>query len=138
MESVTDVQADDGYVDRRWSVPKCLWEQIIEMSSTSGINYAELVVILLEDGVKLRMRLPVEAARSPEPPPAPPPPWSEVHVVLEEGESERKLGRLKMRQVPASGELLTIDGVHYEVNERAWSVKAGEAAAFLRVGKFKG
>jgi hypothetical protein len=133
-ESVTDVQDDDGYVDRRWTVPKSLWEQILEMAATSGINYAELVVILLEDGVKLRMRLPVEAARSPEPPPPPPPPWSEVYV--EEG--EKLLGRLRMRQVPAPQEMLTIDGSNYLVVQRAWSVKAGEAAAFLRVEAWGG
>lgn len=128
-ESVTDVKPDDGYVDRRWSVPKSLWEQILEMAANSGINFAELVVILLEDGLKLRMRLPVEAARSPEPPPPPPPPWSTVYV--EEG--DKRLGRLNMRQVPAPGEMLTIDGNHYMVEQRAWSVKAGEAVAFLRV-----
>lgn len=128
-ESVADVKHDDGYVDRRWSVPKYLWEQILEMSSTSGINHAELVCILLEDGVKLRMRLPVESARAPELPPPPPPPWLVVYV--EEG--EKRLGRLNMRQVPAAGEFLTIDKTNYLVIQRAWSVKKGELAAYLRV-----
>jgi hypothetical protein len=132
-ESVADVKPDDGYVDRRWSVPKSLWEQILEMAATSGINYAELLVILLEDGVKLRMRLPVESARAPEPPPPPPPPWMVVYV--EEG--EKLLGRLNMRQVPASGELLTIDTANYKVLQRAWSVKKGELAAYLRVEAFE-
>jgi hypothetical protein len=123
--SVTNEQGDDGYVDRRWSVPKPLWDQLLELAADTGINYAELVNICLEDGLKLRMRLPVERAR----PKPPPPPWLVVYV--EQG--GKVLGRLNMRQVPAEGEVLTIDGASFVVQERAWTVKDGDAAAYLRV-----
>ena len=118
----------EEYVDRRWSLPKATWEQLLEMAASTGINFAELLVILLEDGLKLRMRMPVEASR-PEPPP---PPWSEVCVEL----NDKVLGRLKMRQVPGVDEILTVDGKSFVVRQRAWIVAKCEAQAYLRVEEF--
>ena len=128
MQDLHGLSKED-YVDRRWSVPKNLWEQILELAASSGINYAELVCVLLEDGLKLRMRIPVENSR-PEPPP---PPWSEVCVELD----GKVLGRLRMRQVPGVDEILTVDGKSYVVRQRAWTVVKGETSAYLRVEEFK-
>jgi hypothetical protein len=120
---------DDGFVDRRWSVPKDVWDQILEMAAQTGINYAELVVMLLEDGIKVRMRIPVEQARGQKPAV----PWSVVHVEL----GNKLLGRLNMRQVPGPDEVLTIDGKSYLVTQRAWQVVKGLASAYIRVEAFE-
>jgi hypothetical protein len=128
IEDEEDLPDEEPYVDRRWTLPKKLWDQILEMSESTGINYAELVCMLLEDGLKIRMRIPIESAR----PDPPPPPWTTCHVE----HNGKVLGRLNMRQVPAADEVLTVDGRSYLVVQRAWTVVKGEAEAYLRVEEF--
>ncbi len=119
----------DDYVDRRWSLPRPLWEQILEIAASSGINFAELVCILLADGIKVHMRIPVERAAKLKPPPDP---WTVVYV--EKGTTV--LGRLNMRQVPGVDEILTVDGKNYIVCQRAWVAADGEVSAYLRVEEY--
>jgi hypothetical protein len=128
VNQAPEVAEEDPYVDRRWSIPRALWDQILEMANNTGINYAELVCMLLEDGLKIRMRIPIESAR----PDPPPPPWTVVHVELD----GRVLGRINMRQVPAPDEVMTVDGKVYLVTQRAWTVTKGDAEAYLRVEVF--
>jgi hypothetical protein len=118
------------YVDRRWTIPKKIWDQILEMAANSGINYAELVCMLLEDGIKVAMRLPVEHAR-----PAPaPPPWTAVRI---EGPKDQLVAQVNMRQVPDTDEIVTIKGTHYVVRQRAWAVAGDGLVGFLRVEEFQ-
>lgn len=125
MSAPEDLSSQEKYVDRRWSLPKSTWDQVLEMAATTGINYAELVCMLLEDGIKVRMRIPIESTR----PDPPPPPWTVVHVELD----GKVLGRINMRQVPGMDEIVTVDGKSYVVLQRAWVVDKGEASAYLRV-----
>jgi hypothetical protein len=130
-EAPSPVPAEEEYVDRRWSIPKSLWDQVLEAAAATGINFAELVVRFLEDGLKMHMREPVVRATQAKPKPAPDP-WTVVYV--EEG--EKVLGRLNMRQVPSVDEILTVDGSNYVVRQRAWTAQKGVVSAYLRVEGF--
>ena len=116
----------EGWVDRRWSVPKEVWDQILEMAAQSGIHYAELVVILVEEGIAVKMREPLERNK---PPPLPPHPFTSVRI---EGPDDRLIAKRDLRQVPAPGEILTLEGRNYVVDQRAWGL-AEEVVAYLRV-----
>lgn len=125
----------NGVVDRKMAIREDLWAQILELSTHSGINFMELVNRLLEDGIARHVRAPVEKAwPKQEPAPPPEPPWMVVYV--EEG--DELLGRLRLRQVPSVDEVMTIDGQSYLVLQRAWTVKEGNAAAYLRVRAYEG
>jgi hypothetical protein len=124
---MTEQDEHEGWVDRRWSVPKTVWDQILEMASHSGIHYAELTAMLLEDGIKVRMREPLVAAM---PPPPAPDPWTVTYVQDDKG---KDLGKLELRQVPSKSEILSLEGKSYVVTQRAWSASDGQTVAFLRV-----
>lgn len=129
-DEVAKQDPHEGWVDRKWSVPKSTWDQILEMAAHSGIHYAELVAMLLEDGIKVRMREPLVRAL---PPPPAPDPWTVTYMEDDKGNF---LGKLQLRQVPAKGEVVAVGKQSYKVVQRAWSVKDAAATAFLRLTAF--
>jgi hypothetical protein len=118
------------FTHRRLPVPHDLWAQVLKLSSELGVSYQDLVIRLLDDGIKVRAW---ERVKHPDQKPLPawrPPPRPAIHTVLEVG--KKRIGHVELVQVPAAGETVMIHGKPYTVSERAWSY-GKRVVAFLRL-----
>jgi len=111
---------------RRLPIPHDVWDSVLKLAESKGVNYQDLVPILISDGLTVRSW---EAEKFPNLKPLPPWP-SLANVVLEV--NGKKIGDALLAHVPREGETVMWKGTPFTVEERAWSL--GEVTtAYLRL-----
>lgn len=119
---------DEDLVSRRVSIPRKLWEEILELSDSSGVHYQDMTTNLIELGIqvqhaqnRLRPRTVIQTGTP------------TVITIVDDAGTELEVRKpVVLAQVPPAGESLSFRRKNYKVLWRGWSV-AGEGKAYLRI-----
>jgi hypothetical protein len=164
-----------GMIPRRIEMPIGLWNEVLELSRSGGVDYRDTLLALLDLGIQSQaegrfkprfvaldgkvlervtavtaagqtqeaalvqlvdMGLQARLARGLAVPPPPPPDGTRVRVDVLPG--MKRLIECFMNAVPAPGDLISVQGESYEVQQRAWTVAVKSSTAYLRVRAYGG
>lgn len=122
---------EEEFTHRRLAIPNELWGRILKLADSTGLNYKDLVIVLLEDGVTVRAW---EGERFGVPDKPSVSPLTKVLIEL----GQKIVGTAFLTSVPGKGETITWREKAYVVQERAWALGTRKATAYLRVKPWKG
>lgn len=121
-ETEAELDFEPELVGRRLTLPKDLWEEIVELAARTGAHPADVIVALIRVGMQADSDGLTRPLRK--------------HVVgtqtmLEINGKVRRV--ITCSQVPPVGEILGLDGENYVVVQRAWNVHQDTMRAYLRL-----
>ena len=124
-------QSEDRFKPRLVSVDSGLWDRVGK-AGLKGATEQDALVYLVDLGLQARAAL-----ASPDDDGAIPPDGIRVRVDLLVGKDKlERLAEVFVAEVPVSGDVVSLNGVAYEVQQRAWVLGKTDQTAYLRVERY--